>query len=284
MDHDKFMQAVGFYEEAMRLRDGMQLVEAIDLFERAQNILVELRPPVPFCMAFIYDIALAYDLIGEHEKARVLFQNVLDLYNELAQTQPNDPAVENFDGLIWGIGDYLSLWKNASSDDDNYLQSITIRRWNKDKLPLKVFVDESEETGFDSDMQKIIMDGFFAWTESIDAIKCERTESEKNASIVVRRVADLGSAGGHTGFEEIADGSGKPQLQRVTIRISMRSHSSRDHNAGELRSMRSLTIHEAGHALGLDGHSPHATDLMYWKSPLLELSKRDINTLRLVYS
>jgi predicted Zn-dependent protease len=52
----------------------------------------------------------------------------------------------------------------------------------------------------------------------------------------------------------------------------------------ELTKLKSLAMHEAGHALGLDGHSPFATDLMYWKSPLLKLSARDKKTLQLAYS
>lgn len=39
-----------------------------------------------------------------------------------------------------------------------------------------------------------------------------------------------------------------------------------------------LALHEFGHALGL-GHSPSGRDVMYWKSAMKSLSKRDKKTL-----
>jgi predicted Zn-dependent protease len=44
-----------------------------------------------------------------------------------------------------------------------------------------------------------------------------------------------------------------------------------------------LALHETGHALGIDGHSPSGLDIMYFKSPLIKLSDRDANTIRKIY-
>ena len=49
------------------------------------------------------------------------------------------------------------------------------------------------------------------------------------------------------------------------------------------RVFQSLIVHEAGHALGIDGHSPFGNDLMYWKSQLKAPTMRDLKTMALIY-
>jgi tetratricopeptide (TPR) repeat protein len=284
MSHEQFMQAIDLYERAMKTRDALELDEAIRLFEEASNLMSTLDITVPLQIAFSYDMALAYDLAEQHERAITLFKKAAALYHHFSEEHPEDPAVEGFAGLIWGVNDYLSLWENASMDDDNYLSALTIRRWDKNKMPLKILIDNSADTGFDTTLSEIIAAGFQAWTEQPSSLTWIRTDNIDEASILVTRVSDgLGSAGGHTGFEEITAPNGAPQLHFATIRISMHSPDASAYNERELRALKALAIHEAGHALGLDGHSPHATDLMYWKSPLQNLSARDVKTFQMLY-
>jgi predicted Zn-dependent protease len=52
--------------------------------------------------------------------------------------------------------------------------------------------------------------------------------------------------------------------------------------------IRSVSLHEVGHALGLTGHSRHPTDVMFFSESLVddkrELSARDRKTLVRLYS
>lgn len=285
MSSDDFMTVVELYDRAIKTRDSLHFAEAVELFKQALAVMAQVDTVLPFRIAFAYDMALARDLSGDSAGAKQLFELAVELYEELRQTDSNHDAVEGFAGLIWGVNDYLALVNNADMQADNYLQSITPRRWADEKLPLKLYIDQNPATGFDTTLTETILEAFHAWTANQSSLRWEKTTIADQAMIAVTRVADgLGSAGGHTAFEETSDGNGSVQLQSANIRISMHSHDSSVYNPAELRAFKSLTIHEAGHALGLDGHSPHATDLMYWKSPLLELSNRDIKTLKLMYS
>lgn len=269
----------------MRTRDALEFGRAIDLFEQANELFEALDTGTPLLIAFTYDMALAYDLAGNTKRAIVLFKKTAAMYHHFCEDYPDDPAVEGFAGLLWGVNDYLSLWETANAHDEDYLDFITRRRWSAAKMPLRIAVDNSNDTGFDTTLSEIILDGFRAWTEGTNCLQWVKGTSAGEADIFVTRVSDgLGSAGGHTAFEDAVDHSGEPQLQSATIRISMPSPDSTEYDDAQLKALKALAIHEAGHAFGLDGHSPHATDLMYWKSPLLNLSKRDLNTFKLMYS
>lgn len=281
---EDFTNAVALYESAMRTRDALEFDRAIDLFEQANKLFGAIDTGIPLLIAFTYDMALAYDLAGNTKRAIVLFKKTAAMYHHFCTDHPEDPAVEGFSGLLWGVNDYLSLWETANVNDAHYLDFITKRRWSAAKMPLKITIDNSDDTGFDTTLSEIILDGFKAWTEGANCLQWVEGTSADEADIFVTRVSDgLGSAGGHTAFEDAVDDTGEPQLQSATIRISMHSPDSTHYDDAQLRALRALAIHEAGHAFGLDGHSPHATDLMYWKSPLLNLSKRDLNTFRLLY-
>ncbi len=285
MPADDFMTVVELYDRAIKTRDNLEFAESVELFKQALRIMAHVETVLPFRIAFAYDMALARDLSGDSAGAKQLFELAVELYEEFRHSEPNHDAVNGFSGLMWGVNDYLSLVNNADMQADNYLDSITPRRWAAEKLPLKVYVDSSPATGFDTTLAETIFDAFHAWTQNQTFLRWEKTTSPDQAMITVTRVADgLDSAGGHTAFEETSDGNGNVQLQSANIRISMHSPDSSVYKPAELRAFKSLTIHEVGHALGVDGHSPHASDLMYWKSPLLELSDRDVRTLKLMYS
>ena len=52
--------------------------------------------------------------------------------------------------------------------------------------------------------------------------------------------------------------------------------------AGTEESLRSVVAHELGHVVGIGGHSPEPSDLMYAAPTVLVPTERDARTLRTV--
>ena len=76
----------------------------------------------------------------------------------------------------------------------------------------------------------------------------------------------------------------KYSVQPQIIEVNLDLVNSKD-RAVRYRMLENVVIHELGHALGLFGHSPVRSDIMY---PVTDehsrLSQRDINTLKRIYS
>ena len=152
-------------------------------------------------------------------------------------------------------------------------------------------------------------------TASDDAIRFEETETPQNADIRV----SWGHSGLHTDFQDMRLGSA--ELTRRDTHDAGRIWSSTPQKAlkdtkqmvvqepgapnasppftvevilmlegdgtiGELsqEEMRTVCLHEFGHAIGLWGHSPHPGDVSYATATVQHPSPRDITTLRKLYN
>ena len=150
-------------------------------------------------------------------------------------------------------------------------------------------------------------------TASDGDIRFEETETPQNADIRV----SWGHSGLHTGFQDMRLGSA--ELMRRNIRDAGRIWASTpqktlkgtkqrvveeianasppftvevilmlegDGTIGELsqKEMRTVCLHEFGHAIGLWGHSPHPGDVSYPTATVQQPSTRDIITLRKLYN
>ena len=111
--------------------------------------------------------------------------------------------------------------------------------------------------------------------------------------------ADIRVSWGYSSFMEIHDTRlGSAQLKRIHnsqttdkdnkdhIRVEIILILEGDENIKELSEveMRTVCLHEFGHAIGLWGHSPHAGDICYPTATAQHPSQRDLNTLRKLYN
>lgn len=69
-------------------------------------------------------------------------------------------------------------------------------------------------------------------------------------------------------------------MTKSYVNLSAPSYDNKDMSPRAKEQLFNLALHETGHALGIDGHSPSGLDVMYFKSPLIKLSDRDANTIR----
>ncbi|MCB9471389.1 MAG: hypothetical protein H6677_24155 [Candidatus Obscuribacterales bacterium] len=269
-----FDKGCSIYQSASAARDRGLFAEAMKLYDDA---LALLKPVVeaPLIICLYFDRALAQDLGGDSKLALRDFHRALSLYRELKYSHPGHDGVENLFPLICQIEEQIERMEKVLGQPDkgDYLDFIRPRRWPADRLPLTIYIDAEDEDF--PELSSVLFNGFTIWNERTGILPCRLVESAVEASIlVVKDPLFLGPAGGQTTYESFIDDDGVEWLLRAYIMIA----------SVERSKVEALAAHEAGHALGLDGHSPHALDLMYFKSPLEEPSSRDIMTLKAIYS
>ena len=173
---------------------------------------------------------------------------------------------------------------------DNYLFLVTPfgkRHWPPYFMPLKVFIYSGQNCkGFSTTYETTLITSFLTWqnasrglvrfipvNDSTQAnIECRWTDSTTG----LKFAAEAGDT------QILAD---KNNIYHAIITIL----TCRPDIAAErltLNLMRQVCLHEIGHALGLDGHSDNAQDIMYCATDpnveRAELSRRDLNTLFLI--
>jgi tetratricopeptide (TPR) repeat protein len=254
------------------------------------------------------------DDLGLNKQAQDDFRRAIHLYKIYCRNKDLE-----FEDLDWVSGYVQSLaWQNYIKQHfgkaDNYLKAIDTHKWHKPQI--KVFVSEDADQGFDAPTAEKLYSIFEIWTKTTEGrLTCIRVPDYEAADVTVERAGDNSivatGSGGRTTYEYqfVAPGTGaedtdgdrlvgdkderagqkKRNEPRTVIAKAHLNLLCRTPNAAELspsgaEKLYSLTLHEAGHALGLDGHSPYGRDIMYWKSAATTLSERDIASLSHLYA
>jgi hypothetical protein len=177
----------------------------------------------------------------------------------------------------------------GSNDYIADLQDEGVYVWPADKLPIKVFIEDcSGVPGYRSSMKQILVNCFDTWTEASQGRAWKQVDSPERADIVCRFTAALGL---HNGDQEAGKtqttvarrGGGAEMCDEANMslltQLNGRVFSDED--------IQRTALHEVGHALGIQGHSPSANDIMYYAVNHQRpgyLSKRDVKTLLKMYS
>lgn len=174
---------------------------------------------------------------------------------------------------------------------DNYLFYATpsgIRRWPPECMPLRVYINQGVKCkGFEPEFQTVLINSFLTWQnvthgmmrflpvdKARDAnIECKWTDSADNVTLA----AEAGEA-----KIQISNNG----IYHVIITLLTRLPESPTEKLTPAL-LQQVSLHEIGHALGIEGHSDKAQDVMYCSTnPNVEhpqLTQRDINTLYLIY-
>lgn len=271
-DYDRFMKGVGLYEEANRRRDRLELDFAFSLYERAQEFLDHRLDVTVF-----YDMALASCLDGNYKYASECYEKCRSSLDQIKTENPDDTRIANLQPLADSLAGQLEFQKMVDNGATNYAELVQHKIWTAEKFALSIWISNKADhnDGFDNESCDMIYSQFKKWVERCQWFQITRAnKGDENISrIVIKQAGEDEVPGGSAGYTSFFPKTGL-NPDRVDIRVLIPSDKNK---------FQSLMLHEAGHALGIDGHSPFADDLMWWKSPLLEISKRDVETMKIIY-
>ena len=249
-----------------------------------------------------YFLALTYKNTSETEKAKAEFNNVLKKapkhsmvyqYAEAAMQKYNPaPQKTNTQNAAPNPTTQTPAKQNTTPQkqttsrqkedlSDNYFNSSKgAYRWQQ--FPVKVYIGQYEHGPW-------VRKAFTEWQRaSKNLVSFTFTTNKEEAQITVsptNGALPTNDGGLLLGVTQSKRYAGKPYLYSADIVILRKDPKTKANIEGAV--VYSVILHEAGHALGL-GHSPSCSDIMATgcsRKQIAEqkLSKRDLNTLKLLY-
>lgn len=168
----------------------------------------------------------------------------------------------------------LGVVTDVSDGRPDYLSSIIENgtcRWAKESMPIKVYIKPCEKMrGYKDRYRQYLIKSFEEWIEASEGrITCVLVDKEEGANIVCSWTSKksefekrtMGEQGETVTLPGPADEDGQRAIKSATIKICTVNMFGLLKLTG--KDIASVCRHEVGHALGLHGHSPHFTDVMF---------------------
>ncbi len=182
----------------------------------------------------------------------------------------------------------------STAGSDNYLSTVTQEgsfHWSPERMPLKVYVSDGRNVpGYRPEFRKMITDAFSEWCNTSNGVlSWKQVNSAKGADIVCSwtdtptiRPGSVEAGQTRTLVQTNRDtGEGRIVSAQISILTALMGKNFSNEN------MYKTSLHEVGHALGLQGHSDVASDIMYPtvnENQVGRLKPRDVNTMSQLYS
>ena len=195
----------------------------------------------------------------------------------------------------------IAEWRNniLSNIGNNYIEQAPsdkgIVRWSIEKFPLKIALVNQSNVEIPEYYNNEVYRAFSQWEVSSQILKFSSTNNANDADILVK-LENLPN--------DVCDGNGckyvvgftTPSIKNNILKKMTITLYTKDPNGNYFsdKELYNTILHEAGHALGIMGHSYSSDDLMYmategsnfytpYRSSFQYLSSQDINTIKLLY-
>lgn len=254
-----------------------QFAEAIPFLNKA----IELDPTVA---APWLNLCNVYSVTGEHDKA-------IEAMKDFIKRFPNDDNASKIKQLIKIVQQQKRMASSSANSLDYFLEATggtgVPHTWSMRSMPIPVYIGPGKGLqNYQDAYADEIKNAFRIWQEATgNIIRFTFVNSPGQADIEVKwtdnrsdmnNSVERGLTSTHykNGFIYGA------KIKIITLPINQMTVMSP-------MMMRTLGLHEIGHALGISGHSPNAKDIMFALSSTTEtepqLSRRDLRTIGLLY-
>ena len=180
----------------------------------------------------------------------------------------------------------------GSPDAADYLSGlVSVSKWRKEDLPLRVYVRKNIQIPeFHETYVQIVRGSLDQWCRATDNVVSYKFVNDKDSANVVCDYTDrreLVSSDHELGLDGNTDTH--IRAQDKTIDWANITLLVKDGPAAPFRNSVLISkafLHEAGHALGMHGHSPNPHDMMFLAATpelVCKLTERDENTIRKIY-
>lgn len=212
------------------------------------------------------------------------------LYN-IANSKTHDMAQSYAKSQIYALKEQL-----IEGIEDNYIYSAVqnkdILRWNIESFPLKVYIGQTKPNYRDN-----VKKAFEQWIKASGFLQFAEVYKPEESDIEIKFTPYSGpkctSANCNYVIATTTNTTDKyHRLNKMIITFYSTNPFGEELSNSEIYN---TALHEIGHALGISGHSDNPNDVMYsnnhkvsgvfspYSNNIFRLSKRDLNTLALLY-